>query len=83
MTLPHNSPEVEAEVLEISTALAIELKADLGSYADCFRNTENRNGWRMWMGTILMQGVSHSHTMLSLEFRQIILQRNGNQAIHI
>ncbi len=39
MTLPHNSPEVEAEVLEISTALAIELKADLGSYTDCFRNT--------------------------------------------
>ncbi len=82
MTLPHNSPEVEAEVLEISTALAIELKADLGSYTDCFRNTENRNGWRMWMG-ILMQCVSHLRTMLSLESRQIILQRNVNQAIHI
>ncbi len=63
MTLPHDSPEVEAEVLEISTALAIELKADSGSYADCFRNTENRNGWRTWTG-ILMQGVSNLRTVL-------------------
>ncbi|KJA21011.1 hypothetical protein HYPSUDRAFT_42596 [Hypholoma sublateritium FD-334 SS-4] len=55
MTLPYDSPEVEAEALEISTALAVELKADAASYADCFRNTENRNGWRTWTG-ILMQG---------------------------
>jgi len=55
MTLPHDSPEVEAEALEISTALAVELKADAGSYIDCFRNTENRNAWRTWTG-ILMQG---------------------------
>jgi len=55
MTLPHDSPEVEAEALEIATALAVELKADAGSYIDCFRSTENRNGFRTWTG-ILMQG---------------------------
>lgn len=55
MTLPHDSPEVEAEALEIATALAVELKADSGSYIDCFRSTENRNGFRTWTG-ILMQG---------------------------
>ncbi|KAF8967509.1 general substrate transporter [Flammula alnicola] len=55
MTLPPDSPEVEAEALEIATALAVEQKADAGSYIDCFRSTENRNGFRTWTG-ILMQG---------------------------
>jgi sugar porter (SP) family MFS transporter len=55
MTLPFDSPEVEAEATEIATALAIEQKADAGSYIDCFRATENRNGFRTWTG-ILMQG---------------------------
>ncbi|KAF8165953.1 monosaccharide importer [Crassisporium funariophilum] len=55
MTRPHDSPEVESECLEISTALEVENKTGSGSYADCFRNTENRNGFRTWTG-ILLQG---------------------------
>lgn len=55
MTLPAESPEVEAEALEIEAALRVELESEAGSYLDCFRNTPNRNAWRTWTG-ILMQG---------------------------
>jgi SP family sugar:H+ symporter-like MFS transporter len=56
MTLPSDSPEVEAEALEISTALAVEKQAGSTTYLDCFKNNENRNGFRTWTG-IFMQGV--------------------------
>ncbi|KIM38716.1 hypothetical protein M413DRAFT_75786 [Hebeloma cylindrosporum] len=55
MTLPPDSPEVEAEALEISTALAIEKQTESTSYLDCFKNNESRNGFRTWTG-IFMQG---------------------------
>lgn len=55
MSLPANSPEVEAEAVEISTALAVELEVGTSTYLDCFKNTENRNGFRTWTG-ILLQG---------------------------
>ena len=56
MSLPPDSPEVLAEAVEISTALAVEGTAGSSTYRDCFRNNENRNGFRTWTG-ILMQGV--------------------------
>lgn len=56
MTLPSDSPEVEAEAIEISTALAVEKQAEATSYLDCFKNNESRNGLRTWTG-IFMQGV--------------------------
>jgi sugar porter (SP) family MFS transporter len=55
LTRPSDSPEVERERLEIVTALQEEQKTGTGSYADCFRNTENRNGFRTWTG-IMLQG---------------------------
>jgi sugar porter (SP) family MFS transporter len=55
LTRPSDSPEVERERLEITTALQEEQKTGSGSYADCFRNTENRNGFRTWTG-IMLQG---------------------------
>lgn len=55
MSLPHDAPEVDAEAMEISLALESEMKDGAGSYADCFKNNESRNGWRVWTG-ILMQG---------------------------
>jgi len=55
MTLPSDSPEVEAEAIEISTALAVEKQAEATSYLDCFKNNESRNGLRTWTG-IFMQG---------------------------
>ena len=55
MSLPADSPQVEAEAVEIGLALESEMKDGAGSYADCFKNNENRNGWRVWTG-ILMQG---------------------------
>ena len=58
MTLPSDAPEVEAEAVEITTALAVEKEAAQGNgYVACFKNNEDRNGWRTWTG-ILMQGVS-------------------------
>lgn len=81
MTLPYDSPEVEAEALEISTALAVELKADSASYADCFRNTENRNAWRTWTG-ILMQGVSTYPDLRTLILINLwALSGNNSQAL--
>ncbi|KAF8887271.1 general substrate transporter [Gymnopilus junonius] len=56
MTLPPDAPEVEAEAVEITTALTVEQQASQGGYAACFKNNEDRNGWRTWTG-ILMQGV--------------------------
>ncbi|PPQ96345.1 hypothetical protein CVT26_005029 [Gymnopilus dilepis] len=56
MTLPSDAPEVEAEAVEITTALAVEKEAAQGNgYVACFKNNEDRNGWRTWTG-ILMQG---------------------------
>jgi len=51
-----DSPEVEAERLEIVTALQGEKSVGTASYLDCFRNTDNKNGLRTWTG-ILLQGV--------------------------
>jgi len=56
MTLPPDSPEVEAEAIEISTALAVEKQTESTTYLDCFKNNESRNGFRTWTG-ILMQMV--------------------------
>jgi len=55
MTRSADSPEVEAEALEISTALEVEAKVSQGGYLACFKNNEDRNGLRTWTG-ILMQG---------------------------
>jgi hypothetical protein len=71
MSLPANSPEVEAEAVEISTALAVELEVGTSTYLDCFKNTENRNGFRTWTG-ILLQGVRSTYVLyfLALTARQ-------------
>jgi sugar porter (SP) family MFS transporter len=55
MSQPADSPEVEAEAVEISTALAVEQEADQGGYLACFKSNEDRNALRTWTG-ILMQG---------------------------
>ncbi|KAF8801531.1 general substrate transporter [Phlegmacium glaucopus] len=55
LTRAPDSPEVEAERREIATALVEEQALGASSYLDCFRNTENRNGFRTWTG-ILLQG---------------------------
>lgn len=55
MTRPEDSPEVEAEVAEISLALEAERQLANNSYRDCFRHTANRNAFRTWTG-ILLQG---------------------------
>jgi len=55
LTRPADSPEVEAERLEIMTALQAEEQIGTATYRDCFRSTENRNGFRTWTG-ILLQG---------------------------
>jgi len=55
MTLPADSAEVEAEAVEIATALSVEQEASQGGYMACFKNNEDRNGLRTWTG-ILMQG---------------------------
>ena len=63
MSLPPDSPEVQAEAVEISTALAVEAQNSGNStYLDCFKNNENRNGFRTWTG-ILMQGVRFIHNL--------------------
>ena len=51
-----DSPEVEAERLEIVNALQREQSVGASTYVDCFRNTENKNGLRTWTG-IMLQGV--------------------------
>lgn len=57
MSTSADSPEVEAEAVEIATALAVEEEASKGNgYLACFKNNEDRNGLRTWTG-ILMQGV--------------------------
>jgi len=50
---PANSPEVDAECLEITLALEAERAQGSGSYMDCFRNTANRNSLRTWTGIML------------------------------
>jgi len=65
MTLPPDSPEVEAEAIEISTALAVERETASTTYIDCFKNNENRNGFRTWTG-ILMQGVRSIYILPSV-----------------
>ncbi|KAJ7618453.1 monosaccharide importer [Roridomyces roridus] len=47
---PIDSPEVEAEMGEIMLALAEERAHGGGSYLDCFRNTDLKNGLRTWTG---------------------------------
>jgi len=62
MSLPHDSPEVQAEAVEISTALTVEEQnSGKSTYLDCFKNNENRNGFRTWTG-ILMHGVRFINT---------------------
>jgi len=56
LTRPVDSPDVERERNEIMTALHEEQKTGSASYADCFRNTQNRSGFRTWTG-IMLQGV--------------------------
>ncbi|KAG1806982.1 monosaccharide importer [Suillus subaureus] len=55
MTMPPESPEVELELDEIATALAADRAVAQGSYIDCFRNNDSKNGLRTWTG-ICLQG---------------------------
>ena len=55
LTQPADSPEVIDECNEVSEALQIEQAHGSGSYLDCFRNNEDRNGFRTWTG-IMLQG---------------------------
>ncbi|KNZ72669.1 putative glucose transporter rco-3 [Termitomyces sp. J132] len=55
LTRPVDSPEVTAEFDEIMAALEADRQLGSGSYADCFRNTDGKNGLRTWTG-ILLQG---------------------------
>ncbi|KAG1843306.1 monosaccharide importer [Suillus subalutaceus] len=55
MTMPPESPEVELELDEIATALAADRAIGQGTYMDCFRNNESKNGLRTWTG-IWLQG---------------------------
>jgi len=64
MTLPPNSTEVDMAAREISDALAVEMREGAGSWLDCFRNTENKNGLRTWTG-MAMQAVSLSTPWLT------------------
>ncbi|CAK5275923.1 unnamed protein product [Mycena citricolor] len=50
-----DSPAVDAELAEISAALQEERSRGSGSYMDCFRNNEMKNGLRTWTG-IMLQG---------------------------
>ncbi|KAJ7753112.1 monosaccharide importer [Mycena maculata] len=52
---PADSPEVDAECAEIILALKEERAIGSGSYVDCFKNTQLKNGLRTWTG-ILLQG---------------------------
>jgi hypothetical protein len=69
LTRSPDSPEVEAERLEIMTALKEEQSLGAATYLDCFRNTENRNGFRTWTG-ILLQGVCLSLSLSCYEMVQ-------------
>lgn len=53
LTKPRDSPEVDAEYEEILAALEADRALGAGSYADCFRNTEAKNGLRTWTGILL------------------------------
>jgi len=55
LTQPADSPEVIDECNEVSEALQLEQAHGSGSYLDCFRNNEDRNGFRTWTG-IMLQG---------------------------
>jgi sugar porter (SP) family MFS transporter len=50
-----NSTEVDAEFDEIMATLEADRALGSGSYLDCFRNTEAKNGLRTWTG-MLLQG---------------------------
>ncbi|KAJ7226629.1 monosaccharide importer [Mycena haematopus] len=52
---PADSVEVDAECREITLALEEERAIGSGTYADCFKNTQLRNGLRTWTG-IMLQG---------------------------
>jgi len=53
MTMPPDSSAVEYELDEIATALEADRALGQGSYLDCFKNTEARNGLRTWTGICL------------------------------
>lgn len=53
MTMPAESSEVELELDEIATALEADRAIGQGSYLDCFRNTDAKNGLRTWTGICL------------------------------
>jgi len=55
MTQRPDSPEVIDECNEVSEALQLEQAHGSGSYIDCFRNNQDRNGFRTWTG-IMLQG---------------------------
>ncbi|KAG2360202.1 monosaccharide importer [Suillus spraguei] len=55
MTMPPESPEVDLELDEIATALTADRAIGQGSYIDCFRNNDLKNGLRTWTG-IWLQG---------------------------
>ncbi|KAG6892215.1 hypothetical protein C0993_004526, partial [Termitomyces sp. T159_Od127] len=55
LTQSPDSPAVVAEFDEIMAAFEADRKVGSGSYLDCFRNTEGKNGLRTWTG-ILLQG---------------------------
>jgi SP family sugar:H+ symporter-like MFS transporter len=55
LTRSPDSPEVIDECNEVSEALQLEQAHGSGSYLDCFRNNEDRNGFRTWTG-IMLQG---------------------------
>ncbi|KAF7354670.1 putative glucose transporter rco-3 [Mycena sanguinolenta] len=74
-----DSPQVEAECREITLALEEERKIGSGSYADCFKNTEMKNGLRTWTG-IMLQGVAAvDGDQLHFLLRDDILPKRGDQ----
>lgn len=55
LTQSPDSPEVIDECNEVSEALQLEQAHGSGSYLDCFKNNQDRNGFRTWTG-IMLQG---------------------------
>ncbi|KAF8165952.1 monosaccharide importer [Crassisporium funariophilum] len=53
LTKSADSVEVEEEYQEIQTALKLEQDVGSSSYAACFKNNENRNGFRTMTGMML------------------------------
>jgi len=53
LTQSPDSPDVIDECNEVSEALRLEQTHGSGSYLDCFKNNEDRNGFRTWTGIML------------------------------